>query len=124
MQINSSYVLLWLVFQDFNEDESESDEDNSECTSESEAEDENDACNEEDYTSSGEARTDGSDDEVDINASAEALRKLIPYNVEEFEKVTFFLGEVSNSYFSWPIRRMKKGISKNIVMFHSELKSL
>ncbi|KAI3454493.1 hypothetical protein Pfo_011156 [Paulownia fortunei] len=71
---------------DIGEDESESDEDNPECTSESEVEDENDASNEEDYTSSGEARTDGSDDEVDINASAEALRKLIPYNIEEFEK--------------------------------------
>ncbi|KAL8457800.1 hypothetical protein ACS0TY_035611 [Phlomoides rotata] len=69
---------------DFNEDENESDEDNSECTSESEIEDENDASNEEDYTSSGEARTDGSDNEVDIQASAEALRKLLP--CEEFEK--------------------------------------
>ncbi|KAK6148374.1 hypothetical protein DH2020_019286 [Rehmannia glutinosa] len=71
---------------DFGEDENESDEDNSECTSESEIEDENDASNEEDYTSSAEAKTDGSDDEVDINASAEALRKLIPGNIEEFEK--------------------------------------
>lgn len=78
-------------FQDFNEDESESDE---ESTSESEGEDENenDASNEEDYTSSGEARTDGSDDEheVDINLSAENLRKLLPCSVEEFEKVTPF----------------------------------
>lgn len=74
-------------FQDFNEDENESDDENSECTSESEVEDENDASNEEDYTSSGEARTDGSDDEVDINLSAESLRKLLPCNVEEFEKV-------------------------------------
>ncbi|KAK6123490.1 hypothetical protein DH2020_042754 [Rehmannia glutinosa] len=71
---------------DFGEDENESDEDNSECTSESEIEDDNDASNEEDYTSSAEAKTDGSDDEVDINASAEALRKLIPGNIEEFEK--------------------------------------
>ncbi|XP_057804565.1 uncharacterized protein LOC131019956 isoform X1 [Salvia miltiorrhiza] len=70
---------------DFNEDESESDEEN-ECTSESEVEDENDASNEEDYTSSGEARTDGSDDEVDINVSAENLRKLLPCSIEEFEK--------------------------------------
>lgn len=70
-------------FQDFNEDENESDAENSE----SEVEDENDASNEEDYTSSGEARTDGSDDEVDINLSAESLRKLLPCNVEEFEKV-------------------------------------
>ncbi|KAH6798513.1 P-loop containing nucleoside triphosphate hydrolases superfamily protein [Perilla frutescens var. frutescens] len=75
-----------LAPHDFNEDESESDEENSGCTSESEIEDENDASNEEDYTSSGEGRTDGSDDEVDINVSAENLRKLLPGNVEEFEK--------------------------------------
>ncbi|KAL7098530.1 hypothetical protein ACP275_09G023200 [Erythranthe tilingii] len=71
---------------DFSEDESESDEENSEGTSDSEVEDENGASNEEDYTSSGEARTDGSDDEIDINASAEALRKLLPCNIEDFEK--------------------------------------
>ncbi|KAG8388590.1 hypothetical protein BUALT_Bualt02G0141400 [Buddleja alternifolia] len=61
------------------EDESESEE---ECTSESEAEDENDTTQE----SSSEAKTDGSDDEVDIKASAEALKKLTPDKVEEFEK--------------------------------------
>lgn len=85
---NKFFLLFYAVdFQDFNEDESESDEDNSERASESEIEDDNDASNEEDYTSSGEARTDGSEDEVDIQASAEALRKLLP---EEFEKVMFF----------------------------------
>ncbi|KAL6583806.1 hypothetical protein OROMI_003095 [Orobanche minor] len=68
---------------DFGEDESESDED---CTSESETEDENNASNEEDYTSSGEAKTDDSDEEVDVNVSAEALTKIIPCNIEEFEK--------------------------------------
>ncbi|CAA0826718.1 P-loop containing nucleoside triphosphate hydrolases superfamily protein [Striga hermonthica] len=71
---------------DIGEDESESDGDNSECASESETEDENDASNEEDYTSSGETKAEGSDDEVDINASVEDLRKLIPCNIEEFEK--------------------------------------
>ncbi|GER56829.1 P-loop containing nucleoside triphosphatehydrolases superfamily protein [Striga asiatica] len=71
---------------DIGEDESESDGDNSECASESETEEENDASNEEDYTSSGEAKAEGSDDEVDINASVEDLRKLIPCNIEEFEK--------------------------------------
>ncbi|KAL0417043.1 UNVERIFIED_CONTAM: Spastin [Sesamum latifolium] len=81
---------------DFNEDESESDEENAE-TSESEVEDENDASNEEDYTSGGEARTDGSDDEVDIHASAEALRKLIPYNIEEFEKSVSGESETSST---------------------------
>ncbi|GFP92354.1 ATPase family aaa domain-containing protein 1-a [Phtheirospermum japonicum] len=69
---------------DFGEDESESDEDDS--GSESEIEDENDASNDEDYTSSGDAKTDGSDDEVDINTTAENLRKLLPCNIEEFEK--------------------------------------
>ncbi|KAK4437222.1 Spastin [Sesamum alatum] len=81
---------------DFNEDESESDEENAE-TSESDVEDENDASNEEDYTSGGEARTDGSDDEVDIHASAEALRKLIPYNIEEFEKSVSGESETSST---------------------------
>ncbi|KAL3642364.1 hypothetical protein CASFOL_013179 [Castilleja foliolosa] len=69
---------------DFDEDESESDEDNS--GSESEIDDENDASKEEDYTSSGDAKTEGSDDEVDTNATAENLRKLLPCNIEEFEK--------------------------------------
>ncbi|EPS73737.1 hypothetical protein M569_01019, partial [Genlisea aurea] len=72
---------------DHGEDEIECDEDNSECSSESDVEDENDGSNEEDFTSSGETKSDGSDDEaVDIKASAEALRKLIPYNIEDFEK--------------------------------------
>ncbi|XWS39569.1 hypothetical protein CRYUN_Cryun18bG0066500 [Craigia yunnanensis] len=70
--------------------ESESDDDNLEsvvgCTSESENEDENDASNEEDWTSSNETRTDCSDaDEVQATAEA-ALKKLVPYNLEEFEK--------------------------------------
>ncbi|KAL3824833.1 hypothetical protein ACJIZ3_020862 [Penstemon smallii] len=76
---------------DFNEDcssESESDEDNAdsveESTSESEVEDDNDASNEEEYTSSGEAKSDGSDD--DVNIQAEALKKLIPHDIEEFDK--------------------------------------
>ncbi|KAG6401665.1 hypothetical protein SASPL_138529 [Salvia splendens] len=71
---------------DLNEDGCESEEENSEGMSESEIEDENDASNDEDYTSSDEGRTDGSDDEVDINVSAEDIRKLIPCNIEEFEK--------------------------------------
>ncbi|XP_073297057.1 uncharacterized protein [Primulina huaijiensis] len=69
--------------------ENESDEDNTEsveeCTSESESEDENEASNEEDYTS-GDERAGGSDDEVDVQATAEALKKLAHYNLEEFEK--------------------------------------
>lgn len=83
--------------QVFGEDcnsESESDEDNAEsgedCTSESEIEDENDATNDDEWTSSAEARSETSDDdEVDVQASAEALKKLVPYNLEDFEKVKF-----------------------------------
>ncbi|XVE92899.1 hypothetical protein REPUB_Repub01dG0143300 [Reevesia pubescens] len=78
---------------DFGDDclsESESDDDNLEsavdCTSESEIEDENDASNEEDWTSSNETRTDCSDvDEVQATAEA-ALKKLVPHNLEEFQK--------------------------------------
>ncbi|XP_022763945.1 uncharacterized protein LOC111309229 isoform X1 [Durio zibethinus] len=70
--------------------ESESDDDNLEsavdCTSESEIEDENDVSNEEDWTSSTETRSDCSDvDEMQATAEA-ALKKLVPYNLEEFEK--------------------------------------
>lgn len=78
---------------DFGEDcssECETDDDNAElgeeCTSDSEVEDDNDASNEEEGTNSGEARSDCSDDDVDIQASAEALKKLVPYNLEDFEK--------------------------------------
>lgn len=66
------------------ENESESEE---ECDSDSDAEVENEASNEEDYTSSGETRSDCTDEDVvDINVSEEALKKLIPYNLEEFQK--------------------------------------
>lgn len=76
---------------DFGEDcssECESEDDNTEsgeeCTSESEVEDGN---NEEEYTSSTEVKSECSDDdEVDVKASAEALKKLVPYNLEDFEK--------------------------------------
>ncbi|GAB4850646.1 hypothetical protein Ancab_029957 [Ancistrocladus abbreviatus] len=75
---------------DFAEDcssEDESDNENAasseECTSESEVEDENDASNGEEWTSSGDARSDGTDgEEVDVRA----LKKLVPHNLEEFEK--------------------------------------
>ncbi|KAK8569684.1 hypothetical protein V6N13_046732 [Hibiscus sabdariffa] len=80
-----------LAHYDFGDDcssESESDEDNLESavddTSESDIEDENDASNEEDWTSSNE--TNCSDvDEVQEKAEA-ALKKLVPYSLEEFEK--------------------------------------
>ncbi|KAK8265093.1 hypothetical protein V6Z11_D12G155100 [Gossypium hirsutum] len=85
-----SSVLAPYDFGDDCSSESESDEDNLESvvdgTSESDIEDENDASNEEDWTSSNETRTDCSDeDEVQATAEA-ALKKLVPYNLEEFEK--------------------------------------
>ncbi|OAY58956.1 uncharacterized protein LOC110609281 isoform X2 [Manihot esculenta] len=86
-----SSVLAPFDFGDDCSSESES-EDNTgsaeECTSESEVEDENDTVNEEDWTSSAEAKSDCSDDDVvDVQATAEAaLKKLIPYNLEDFEK--------------------------------------
>ncbi|KAG6713643.1 hypothetical protein I3842_05G163600 [Carya illinoinensis] len=86
-----SNVLAPYDFGDDSASECESDNDaesGEECTSESEAEDENNMSNEEEWSSSGEANADGSDDEeVDVQATAEAaLKKLIPYSLEEFEK--------------------------------------
>ncbi|KAG5531841.1 hypothetical protein RHGRI_026451 [Rhododendron griersonianum] len=80
--------------------ESESDGDNlesgEECTSESEVEDENDGSNEEEWTSSGEAKSEGSDDD-DVQVSAEALKKLVPYNLEDFEKSVSGVSESSSA---------------------------
>ncbi|KAL0908513.1 hypothetical protein M5K25_023009 [Dendrobium thyrsiflorum] len=58
------------------------------CTSESEEEVENEARNEEEWTSSSEAKSGESDDDdgVDVGASAEALKKLLPCSLEEFAK--------------------------------------
>ncbi|XP_060191388.1 uncharacterized protein LOC132621225 isoform X3 [Lycium barbarum] len=75
---------------DFGEDcssESESDaESGEECTSDSEMEDANDASNEEEWTSSAETKSEASEEDVDVEASVEALEKLIPFNLEDFEK--------------------------------------
>ncbi|XP_031272367.1 uncharacterized protein LOC116130829 isoform X1 [Pistacia vera] len=82
---------------DFGDDYS-SDEDNVEscedCTSESEVEDENDASNEDDWTNNNKTRSDCSDDDVEATAE-KALKKLIPYNLEDFEKT--FGGGVEGS---------------------------
>lgn len=92
---NFSNYVIELLMQDFGDEcssECESDDENAEsgedCASDSEDENENSAANEE-WTSSGESKSDCSEsDEVDVEATAEAaLKKLIPYNVEEFEKV-------------------------------------
>ncbi|TXG56898.1 hypothetical protein EZV62_018211 [Acer yangbiense] len=79
-----------------------------ECTSESEVEDENDAGNEE-WTSSNEAKTDCSDDdEADLEATAvEALKKLVPYNLEEFEKKAF---KSSQIYLETVVRAKDAGV--------------
>ncbi|KAJ6733312.1 hypothetical protein OIU74_005135 [Salix koriyanagi] len=79
------------VFQDFGDDESESDDGAGsveETCSESEVEDDNDAVNEEEWTSSAKAKSDCRDyDAVDLEANAEAaLKKLLPCSLEEFEK--------------------------------------
>ncbi|KAL3583943.1 hypothetical protein D5086_015004, partial [Populus alba] len=74
---------------DFGDDEIESDDSaGEESCLESEAEDDNDAVNEEEWTSSAEAKSDCSDDDaVDLEANAEAaLKKLLPCSLEEFEK--------------------------------------
>ncbi|PHT89181.1 hypothetical protein T459_04294 [Capsicum annuum] len=74
---------------DFGEDcssESESDvESGEECTSDSEIEDANDASNEEEWTSA-ETKSEASEEDVDVEASVEALEKLIPFSLEDFEK--------------------------------------
>ncbi|KAK9165698.1 hypothetical protein Scep_000889 [Stephania cephalantha] len=80
---------------DFSEEcnsESESDDENAEsgeeCTSDSEVDDENenDASNEEDWGSSSEVKSASEEDETELQASAEALKKLVPYGFEELEK--------------------------------------
>ncbi|GAA0138911.1 hypothetical protein LIER_00564 [Lithospermum erythrorhizon] len=81
-----SRILAPYDLSEYFESESESDEESGEeCTSESEIEDENAASNEE-GTSNSEAKAECSNDEVDLQATAEALKKCLPCNVEEFEK--------------------------------------
>ncbi|GLT25941.1 hypothetical protein SLA2020_010390 [Shorea laevis] len=81
-----SSVLAPYDFSDDGSSEGESDDDSmesgEECT-DSEIDDEN-----EEWTSSNDTKTDCSDDdEVDVQATAEAaLKKLVPYSLEEFEK--------------------------------------
>ncbi|KAK1267470.1 Katanin p60 ATPase-containing subunit A1 [Acorus gramineus] len=77
------------LLQDFVQEcasEIETDDENveSETTSGSEGEDDNDASNEEDWTSSSEVKSD--EDNNDERVSAEAIKKLLPFSVEEFEK--------------------------------------
>ncbi|KAL1362040.1 hypothetical protein HN51_010333 [Arachis hypogaea] len=90
----------------------ESEDDNAdsgaEGSLESENEDDNDAGNEEEWTSSNEVKSDASENENDNDdaiASAEAalkkvkaaVQKLVPYNIEEFEKISSGESESSES---------------------------
>ncbi|KAJ6682427.1 AAA ATPASE putative [Salix koriyanagi] len=80
-----------LAHYDLGDDECELDDiaESVEGISESEVEDENDAVNEEEeWTSSTEDKSDFCDDDaVDVEATAEAaLKKLLPFSLEEFEK--------------------------------------
>ncbi|KAE9616430.1 putative microtubule-severing ATPase [Lupinus albus] len=86
----------------------ESDDDNAdsgeEGSIESENEDDNDASNEEEWASSTEVKSDASDND-DAIAHAEAalkkvkaaVQKLVPYNIEEFEKIASVGSESSDS---------------------------
>lgn len=91
--LNDNVHIMVTSMQDFGEDcSSESDDDHAEsaedCASESETEDENEASNEEEWNSSAEARSDCSENEVDVQATAEAaLKKLVPFNLDDFAKV-------------------------------------
>lgn len=94
-----TYNYLYFV-QDFGEEclsGTESDEDNaesgSETTSATEIEGENDASNKEDWTSSGEVKSDGDGEGFDARAAAveAALNKLVPGHLEEFEKVLYLV---------------------------------
>nr|XP_043606121.1 uncharacterized protein LOC122578266 isoform X2 [Erigeron canadensis] len=82
---------------DFGEDNSENESDDEhgesgeEVTSESEIEDE--ASNEEDWTSSGESKSD--DEDMEARATA-ALKKLVPGNLEDFAKNIAVVGEISS----------------------------
>ncbi|KAK1438053.1 hypothetical protein QVD17_03856 [Tagetes erecta] len=82
---------------DFGEDNSENESDEErgesgeEVTSESEIEDE--ASNEEEWTSSGDSRSD--DEDVEARATA-ALKKLVPGNLEDLAKNIAVVGDVSS----------------------------
>ncbi|KAF5202494.1 p-loop containing nucleoside triphosphate hydrolases superfamily protein [Thalictrum thalictroides] len=76
-----SSVLAPYDLGDESESESENAESGEECTSESEVEDENDASNEE--WSGSEAKSESEDE---VPSAAEALKKLVPYSLDDFAK--------------------------------------
>lgn len=86
-----SSVLASFDFGEEYASESESEDENVDsgegCSSDSEVEEENEATNEEEWGSNSEAKSGESDDDgIDVHAPVEALKKLVPCNIEEFEK--------------------------------------
>ncbi|KAL0912495.1 hypothetical protein M5K25_018469 [Dendrobium thyrsiflorum] len=89
--LDSSVLAPFLHFGEEDASESESDDENVDsgegCSSESDVEEENEASNEEEWGNNGETKSGESDDDgVDAHASVEALKKLVPRTLEEFEK--------------------------------------
>ncbi|KAK7258075.1 hypothetical protein RIF29_32494 [Crotalaria pallida] len=104
--LDSSIIAPYDIDDDSSDYESEDAESGEEGSTESENEvdNDNDASNEEEWASSTEVKSDASDNE-DALASAEAalkkvkaaVQKLVPYNIEEFEKIASVGSESSNS---------------------------
>ncbi|KAJ4822817.1 hypothetical protein Tsubulata_015819 [Turnera subulata] len=85
--LDSSVLAPYDYDDDYTESESDDNPESVEESSESEAEDDTDAINEEEWTSSGEAKSDTEDEAVSMEAAAEeALKKLIPDQIEVFKK--------------------------------------
>ncbi|CAL0334216.1 unnamed protein product [Lupinus luteus] len=104
--LDSSIIAPYDIDDDSSDYESDDDNADSgeEGSIESESEDDNDASNEEEWASSTEVKSDVSDNE-DALAHAEAalkkvkaaVQKLVPYNIEEFEKIASVGSESSDS---------------------------
>ncbi|KAJ8770024.1 hypothetical protein K2173_009752 [Erythroxylum novogranatense] len=85
--LDSSVLAPYDLADDSECESDDNTESGEECTSDSEVDDENEAATEEEWTSSAEARSDADDDVVDMEATAEAaIKKLVPFNLEEFAK--------------------------------------
>ncbi|CAI0443921.1 unnamed protein product [Linum tenue] len=99
--LDSSVLAPYVLEQDLDDCSSEDDAADSGEEFESEVDEENEAANEEELTSSAEA--------VDVAATAEAaLRKLIPYSLEEFEKESDASPEASKSDTAEPADNSKR----------------
>ncbi|KAI9085053.1 hypothetical protein K1719_033045 [Acacia pycnantha] len=108
--LDSNILAPYYIDDDLSSSDCESDDDSAEsgeeASMESENEDDNNASNEEEWTSSTEAKSDASDNEEhDAIATAEAalkkvkaaVQKLVPYNIEDFEKRSSEESESSES---------------------------